>query len=123
MLYIYINIYIYIYIVIKEKTNNIFEVEVFQLLPLSIHNLSLNINICFSCNLVEIYKLFLCFINLLYQIFIYVLIWKQPPQVFWQGVFLGILWGLQEGACAGDNLRPATLLIGRLGAGVLLLVL
>ena len=34
-------IYIYIYIVIKEKTNSIFKVKIFRLLPLSIHNLSL----------------------------------------------------------------------------------
>ena len=33
-------IYIYIYVVIKEKTNNIFKVKIFRLLPLSIHNLS-----------------------------------------------------------------------------------
>ena len=39
--YIYIKILIYniyIYIVIKEKTNNIFKVKIFRLLPLSIHN-------------------------------------------------------------------------------------
>ena len=35
-------IYIYIYIVIKEKTNNIFKVKIFRLLPLSVHNTSLN---------------------------------------------------------------------------------
>ena len=59
ILYIYIYIYIsclgklhslcvlfhelfsYIYIVIKEKTNKIFKVKIFQLLPLAIHKLSL----------------------------------------------------------------------------------
>ena len=39
-IYIYIYIYLYIYIVIKQKTNNIFKVKIFRLLPLSIHNLS-----------------------------------------------------------------------------------
>ena len=39
-IYIY-NIYIYIYIVIKEKTDNIFTVKIYRLLPLSIHSLSL----------------------------------------------------------------------------------
>ena len=29
-------------IVIKEKTNNIFKVKIFRLLPLSIHNISLH---------------------------------------------------------------------------------
>ena len=33
--------YIFIYIVINEKTNNIYTVKIFRLLPLSIHNLSL----------------------------------------------------------------------------------
>ena len=36
-----IYIYIYIYIVIKEKTDNIFTVKIYRLLPLSIHSLSL----------------------------------------------------------------------------------
>ena len=31
----------YMYIVIKEKTNNIFKVIIFRLLPLSIHNIFL----------------------------------------------------------------------------------
>ena len=34
-------VYIYIYIVIKEKTNNIFKVRIFRLLPSSIDNISL----------------------------------------------------------------------------------
>ena len=45
-MYICIDIYIiymhiFIYIVINEKTNNIYTVKIFRLLPLSIHNLSL----------------------------------------------------------------------------------
>ena len=40
-IYVYVCIYIYIYILIKEKTNNIFKVIIFRLLPLSIHNCSL----------------------------------------------------------------------------------
>ena len=34
------------YIAIKEKTNNIFKVKIFQLLPLSIHNLFIDTYIC-----------------------------------------------------------------------------
>ena len=40
-IYIYTQIYMYIYIIIKEKTNNIFKMKIFRLLPLSIHHLSL----------------------------------------------------------------------------------
>ena len=36
-----IYMYIFIYIIINEKTNNIYTVKIFRLLPLSIHNLSL----------------------------------------------------------------------------------
>ena len=39
--YKYIYIYIYMYILIKEKTNDIFKVKIFRLLPLSIHDISL----------------------------------------------------------------------------------
>ena len=41
---------------------------------------------------------FFCFINLLYQIIIYVLIRKQPPEVFWQGGVLGNFVGF-AGRC------------------------
>ena len=34
-------IYIYMYIVIKEKSNNIFKMKIFLLLPLSMQNISL----------------------------------------------------------------------------------
>ena len=41
-IYIYnIYLYLYLYIVIKEKTNKIFKVKIFRLLPLSFHNISL----------------------------------------------------------------------------------
>ena len=44
MIYIYIFIYIYITHVIysnQQKTNNIFKMKIFRLLPLLIHNISL----------------------------------------------------------------------------------
>ena len=41
------------YIAIKEKTNNIFKVKIFRLLPLSIHNISLYICIY----MINIYEL------------------------------------------------------------------
>ena len=49
---IYLSIYLSIHlsIVIKEKTKNIFKMKIFQLLPLSIHSLSL-CKFCFQSNI------------------------------------------------------------------------